>query len=710
MSDYTGPGMTAEFFQTNQPGAKLPASLKVILVGRPIHIEEDVYLGAYTYASGLSSTAIPSIPDDASLLGDDFITVAIQLTASGEIVTVPEASWTRTTTNIVIDANLVNELVDKTAAANRDGTLTVASRLFESVAVDFDEIGVVQNYTLLTLVDADGLEYPAYNAILASGTDAGKLYIPGTAATIPLPELKLTVNNTTNFSIGDDVTQAVSGATGTIVNINGATTMVLGNVTGTFTATGANAITNTGTGSCTASAKADLSSIDWGFSVALKMDGDARISHKSLRTDLCDTITKVTTDTILDVFTNDYSITPDGDLGFGAKIGTDVAQEIYVIGVNDLAGAIDDSNATASRWNEAFAYLKLQAQSDCAYQYVVMSENSEVHAYMDLFISWMRTPAKSKIAIGWSSFKAEFMDYVIDATSLPTSHGTGTALSISGETFQTKGCLDGGYFIFRNPADSDDDTTIRAVSIDSETDATLASAMPTMDNTWTYEYVNSIYSLDEIANAAKLYGEGYESRAIRFCWNQQLDVILDGVVYYDVPRYFWYVYRAADLSKAKDISKTYTRDGVGYVFKTSIIPFRVGDTDRIDTVVSGGVDVIMQDRAGAELYSYDAVTTDMTDDLSRYQNITHQYDFAALAIFETYRPYLGKFKITNKTKAMFVNMFTALARKLASVSCLEYMKLISLDTNPDDSTRILLDSDGRAIRPFRGLDARIWMN
>jgi hypothetical protein len=62
------------------------------------------------------------------------------------------------------------------------------------------------------------------------------------------------------------------------------------------------------------------------------------------------------------------------------------------------------------------------------------------------------------------------------------------------------------------------------------------------------------------------------------------------------------------------------------------------------------------------------------------------------------------------TKALFVNMFTALVRKLASVNCLEYAKLISLDTDPDDTTRIILDADGSAIRPFRGLDARIWMN
>ena len=78
--------------------------------------------------------------------------------------------------------------------------------------------------------------------------------------------VELTVDNVDDFAIGDSVSQAVSLATGTIIWLD-SNTMVVGNVTGTFTYAGANAITNSGTGSCVASASvvrnSDYKDIMW---------------------------------------------------------------------------------------------------------------------------------------------------------------------------------------------------------------------------------------------------------------------------------------------------------------------------------------------------------------------------------------------------------------------------------------------------------------
>lgn len=784
MADYLEPNMTVEFRRNNVPQASAPSSLEDLHIGRALQIEEDVYLGAYTTEDGLGSTAIPGIMVGANLINDSNIGVSIQLDADASVVDVPTASWTRTSTDVEIDDSLVKVLSDHLTTL--DGTLTVATRLLSSPTVDFSEIGLVQGYTVASMIDSDSLTYPdpvtlgTYDVGLGAGVNGDDLYFTGASipseqrmvlssltdfgvgdtvtqaaatgcivavdtpnsvivigsiagtfvvsstvisssggvatptidalGTLYLPELKLTLNSVTGFSVGCTVDQASTPASsGTIVRVDGLT-IIVGNVTGAFEITSTTpVITSSNSGS------ADVTAINavglLGFKIALLMDGSARISYKALRTDLCGSKTKVTTSTLLDLAGNQESIVPENELIWSAKIATDKGEYCYVQGVDDMNGQIHDYNATASSWNTEFAALKFQSQADCAYQYVILSGNSEVHAYMDLFIAWMRLTERSKLAIAWSAFPVETMDYVVRDADSPATPGAGTVtFTDATKNFTTLGLLAGGSALLTNPADSSDDVVIRIASVSGSV-VTLDTAMPAgIDGTWTYEMVNSIYSLDEIANAAKVYAEGFSSRAIRFAWCSSLSMKYDGTTYTGLPAFFWYSYRAADLSAALDLSKTYTNHEVTYLYTASVIPFQKGDTDRLNVVASGGVDIVMQDKDGAPLYSRHALTSDMTSPESREQSATHQYDYAALVIFATYRNDIGKKKIDKKLRAYFLGKFSAIKTLLARKQCLDSLKLISLDVDPDNSTKIILVVDGTAIMPFNNLGVIFYMS
>lgn len=84
----------------------------------------------------------------------------------------------------------------------------------------------------------------------------------------------LTVDNVTDFAVDDVVTQAVTGATGVVTAVD-ATTPALSiqpeEGSAAFTYARANAITNTGTGSCVASALTDVE-------IAFTVPGTARSS------------------------------------------------------------------------------------------------------------------------------------------------------------------------------------------------------------------------------------------------------------------------------------------------------------------------------------------------------------------------------------------------------------------------------------------------
>lgn len=69
-------------------------------------------------------------------------------------------------------------------------------------------------------------------------------------------KVTLTVSDVSNFEVGDAVEQAVTGAQGTILAIDATTPALTIQVTNAtaFTVAGANAITNSGAGSCVASA------------------------------------------------------------------------------------------------------------------------------------------------------------------------------------------------------------------------------------------------------------------------------------------------------------------------------------------------------------------------------------------------------------------------------------------------------------------------
>lgn len=520
----------------------------------------------------------------------------------------------------------------------------------------------------------------------------------------------ITVLSTSGGTVGTDlatagwtdcttngVVTAADGVSGEIVLIDAGTKVaIVGDVTGGTFAAGA--VTEPDADIIISAAAIGLV----GFDVNLIMDGSAMISYKAFRTDLCGAKTKVTKNTLLALAGNQDSIVPENALIWAAKMATDLGDYCYIQGVDDMAGWIDEYNATASAWNTEFAALKFQSQKTCAYQYGILSENSEVHSYTDLFLSWMRIPAKSKLVIAWTSFPLFTMDYVVREESVGAYTGASTTFTIAGRDFGVLGLEVGGSILLHNPADSDDDVTIVVSNVSGAT-VTLATAAPTTTSTWTYEAVNAIYSLDEIANAAKVYADGYSTSALRFAWCSTLSMKYDGTVYSNLPKYFWFVYRAADLAGSEDISKTYTRHEVTYLFEEATLPFLLGDTDRLDTVASGGVDIIVQEVANGPLFSRHALTTNMTDNTTREQCATHQYDYAALTIFSTFRDDIGKKKITKKFKAHMLNKFTAIKQLLKRKQCLEYLSLLSLEVDPENSTRMILTVDGKAIMPFNNL-------
>lgn len=117
---------------------------------------------------------------------------------------------------------------------------------------EIDDQYIIPNWIRTLLSLQDFISLPTEQMTVGNDYFIDSSVLDNKKGTICFNCVIIAVDNTVDFAVGDAVTQAVSGATGTIIAL-GYLEMAIGSVTGTFSAPSVNAITNTGTGSCTAS-------------------------------------------------------------------------------------------------------------------------------------------------------------------------------------------------------------------------------------------------------------------------------------------------------------------------------------------------------------------------------------------------------------------------------------------------------------------------
>lgn len=441
------------------------------------------------------------------------------------------------------------------------------------------------------------------------------------------------------------------------------------------------------------------------YRIDLMLGGEVYVTYYAMRTDLCGTRVWVTDSNLKTTFGED-AIKVDNPLAFLAYICTQVCDGCYVTGVDDIDGATDDEDCDETAWGDQFTYIKTLTRDDTAYSFVIGSQNQSVISLFELFIDFMRDPDELKLSTGWATIKRRTEDVQMDTSTCPAVPGGGTKVFTDAtKNFVTEEVAAGHWLELTDPNDV---KTFYRISVVAATTLDLMTTLPaTVDATWSYRVLSKIYNMMDEAEYYRNYAQGFANMAFRLAFPGTLTLTYQGEDHENVPAYYWWALRVGYMSNRRDISQPYTNERVTWsLFKKSELPYK--DRTFLNTIASGGVEIIMQDTDTDYLYCRHQLTTDMSTTATKEQTGCHQYDYAAMVIERTFRPYIGRVVISNKTIAMFKALFSAAAQYVLK-RALQSLRLTSIMVSEEDDTWLAISGDATMLRPCNGAHITLYL-
>lgn len=732
---YEKPHVSIEFIDASSPGVKYPTTLRVQLVGHLAQIEEDQYVGDYDNDSDLIAD-VPNVLTGATII-EDLVTVEIVLDGNGETIEVPADSgnnWTiNTTTNVItIKSGIVDVNLDETetpvvahtecsgdpAYDWRTGDTTFTdSNLATGFSTDTE--AAIGDYLLIDQLANGGVAGDATisaHRIVAVGNDLtveGTLPVAGDKASGDVDSYKIVeALHYGELDVDTDIFSDDTQEFDELGIVAAYSQIVIYEQDGTANGPYDISLQSDGTllvlGSPVWPAEICIENLE--YKIVMKGDGKAYVGYYALRSDLSEDRLRLTPGTLATALGGEQNIAIDNPAAINAWLALQIADEVFISCPNetDVGAFLDNSLCDETEWSTTLDHLKTYTMLESAYSFVCLAQNAQIISLLELFVDWMRDPDRHKLLCGYGSFPRVSEDVPVTTDDVEVGNNGTTTFTDSTKDFTALGALQGAYLEL-----TDTNGTIykRQVSAVGSTTLTLYVATPTTVTTdWDYRVVNAYYTPYEEATNYKAYAQAYANRAFRLVWPQSLRAIFKGTEYL-VPSYMWQTYWTAMLAASDSISLPHTNVKVNFFFTESVLPSaEFKDETILDTIASGGIEIVMQDTPTSPLYSRHQLTTDMTSVNTREQSVVHQFDYAGMVLLMNFESLVGTIELDEKGLALLKTIFTACQRHVVDErQALRELNLIYLEVDPDSSDLILMEVEGQGRPPFNGGHIKFYM-
>lgn len=458
----------------------------------------------------------------------------------------------------------------------------------------------------------------------------------------------------------------------------------------------------------------DATGLDW--EIRRYLVGSVFISYRALRGDLVANRTWYdSTEDVIIAAGGPSAITPENPLFYGAYITTLAGGGTWVAGVNDMYASETPERATPSAWASAFNYLQ---DFNDIYSYVILTQNDQIIALAQTFVDWMSLPENKSECVAMCSTQRKTDEEAI-GTATATARGEaqfaadGSTFSVAdidgiSYSFVTYGCHAMGYVevtyngeVYLVRAQKVDDDLVTVLSPSSVPTAIRGAAGSSTTLGWTWRFVNDYYDSAAEAQHYKEYAESFGDKRVRLAFPATVGVEISGVTV-SLPSFYWWAYRAGLIYVNRNPSTPYTNTRAGF-FSRSFLPFR--KRSYLNTVASGGWEIIMQDSTNAPLYCRHQLTTDMSHPARAEQSVVHAVDHAAKYIRSVLEPNIGRYNGSNayltQVKTLLSGVRASLVQKIQSLS---RMSTITLEFDAIDPRNLGVEVEIGARYPVNNID------